>query len=987
VPFVVLRVLRDPVFRITKNTKNHEEHKEILNMYTYIFLLLALTFTGVKDPALKPGDLELYLPDDLEATLWAESPMLYNPTNMDVDLRGRIWVTEAVNYRNYNNDSLKFLHHGKGDRVMILEDTNGDGKADASKVFVQDKDLVSPVGIAVIGNKVIVSCSPNLIIYTDENGDDQPDKKEIFLTGFGGIDHDHSLHAVFAGPDGHWYFNTGNAGPHIVKDRSGWMLRSGSIYTGGSPYNKKNEGNMKSDDGKTWVGGLALRIKPDGTGLKVLGHNFRNSYEIYPDSYGNLWQNDNDDQVVTCRTSWLMEGGNAGYFSSDGTRFWQADQRPGQDIFRAHWHQDDPGVMPAGDRSGTGAPTGVVMNEGDALGTKYRGMLLSADAGRNVIFGYHPSLERSGFNLGKRANFITSLATDNESYVWNDTAQNKLREKWFRPSDVTIGTDGAIYIADWYDPVVGGHQMHDTIGYGRIYRITPKNKKLTAPKFNLATVEGQLQAFRNPAVNVRNQGYEKLRQQGDKVVEKVLPLLSDPNPYVKARATWLLSQLGEKGKSKVEELLNDPDEQSRATAYRALRQTVRDIIPYAKKMAADNSAFVRREVAVSLRDLPYDKTKSILLEIAKSYDGEDRWYLETLGSALTGHESGIYPEIKKMFASGNNSAVQWNKQMAGFAWRLHPAEAVSDLTLRSNDAQLTAAERQNALTALAFINDKAAATNMVTLSSSKIPEVSESAKYWLSFRQSNDWYSLLDWSKLNINTGYERQLAKMKVKQQVILDERQSISERRRGVTEMALDSIGGQLLMGLVAEKKLPVVLVPFVEQKIFQNPNSTIRVQASDYFKRPGSDKNYSIPAISKLGADPGRGKAVFSSNCASCHKVGNQGNNIGPDLTGIGRKFDKTALLDAIINPSAAMVFGYEPWLVNTKDGESIYGFLVSDNAQAIVLKDIAGQKHTVSVDKIKSKKKQEKSLMPDPINNGLTEQNLADVVGFLKEVSMK
>ena len=122
----------------------------------------------------------LIVPDDLKATLWAESPEFYNPTNMDVDLRGRIWVTEATNYRNFNNDSTKFLHHPKGDRVMILEDTDGDGKCDKSTLFVEDHDLVSPLGIAVIGNKIIVSCAPNLIIYTDENHDDKPDKKKYF---------------------------------------------------------------------------------------------------------------------------------------------------------------------------------------------------------------------------------------------------------------------------------------------------------------------------------------------------------------------------------------------------------------------------------------------------------------------------------------------------------------------------------------------------------------------------------------------------------------------------------------------------------------------------------------------------------------------------------------------------------------------------------------------------------------------------------------
>src|SRR5688572_27938442 len=288
-------------------------------------VLFAASLTFFLLAGCKPKAIDnplLYLPEDLEATLWAESPMFFNPTDIDIDSKGRRWVTEAVNYRNYINDSTRALQHSKGDRVVILEDTNNDGKADVSKVFVEDKDLVSPLGIAVIGNQVIVSCSPNLIVYTDADSDDKPEKKEIILTGFGGLDHDHSLHAIVGGPDGRWYFSTGNAGPHVVTDKSGWTLRSGSIYTGGSPYNKENHGNRKSDDGKIWVGGLALQIKADGKGLKVMGHNFRNAYELAVDSRGDMWQNDNDDQVVTCRTTWLMEGGNAGYFSTDGTRYW-----------------------------------------------------------------------------------------------------------------------------------------------------------------------------------------------------------------------------------------------------------------------------------------------------------------------------------------------------------------------------------------------------------------------------------------------------------------------------------------------------------------------------------------------------------------------------------------------------------------------------------------------------------------------------------------
>ncbi|MDN3690461.1 PVC-type heme-binding CxxCH protein [Cyclobacterium jeungdonense] len=923
---------------------------------------------------------QLYLPDDLEATLWAESPQFFNPTNMDVDIKGRIWVTEALNYRLFRNDPEKFKHHEEGDRVVILEDTDGDGKANTSKVFVQDSDLTAPLGISVIGNKVIVSSGPSVIIYTDENGDDKPDNKEVFLTGFGGFDHDHGLHAVVAGPDGKYYFNAGNAGPHIVTDKSGWTLRSGSLYNGGSPHMRDNEPGMVSDDGKMWVGGIALRINPDGTGMKVLGHNFRNSYELALDSYGNLWQNDNDDDGNKgVRVSWLMEGGNMGYFNPDGSRKWQADRRPGQSTVRAHWHQDDPGVIPMGDSTGAGSPTGLTFYESDLMGEKYRGTLLAGEAGRNVILAYKPETMGAGFNL-KRHNLITSLREE-EVEEAKSRATDEDKSKWFRPSDVVVGTDGAIYVADWYDGMVGGHRMIDSTGYGRIYRITPKGKNLPKPEIDLSTTQGQIQALLNPAVNVRNAGFALLAEKGEEALDAVKEILKDENPYHKARAIWLLANMGSEGMAAVESQLDADNPNIRLTAFRALRQTASDFLPYARQLSTDSSPAVRREVAVALRDMPQNDVEEILVALASQHEGEDRYYVEALGLAMDGKEEAIFPVLQQELGA---DPLTWKPGYADLVWRLHPNQAIESLKERALSPELSAAERQQAIAALGFIHDQEAVNAMQEIAASELMGAKDRALWWLRYRRNNEWNAFaMEIPELEANISPQIQEDMLELKS-ILENNTVPKQEKIKAAKTMAADRIGGQMLLALAEKEALSEDLMAEVSGVIFQNPEQATRVLAGDYFTHPSKPAPLSVSEITALEGDPAKGKLVYQGKCATCHRIGDEGRNIGPDLSMIGAKLDQEGLLDAITNPSAGVAFGYEMWLITLKDGTVASGFLQADGP-IVVLEGMQNEVYNIKAEDIASRERFSRSIMPEPVELDMNEADVAHLTAYLTELN--
>ena len=960
----------------------------------------------------------LRVANGLEVKLFAAEPMLRNPTNIDVDDRGRVWVTEAYNYRPQINGNPV---NPEGDRIIILEDTNHDGRADTSKVFYQGPELNAPLGICVLGDRVIVSQSPNIWVFFDDNHDDKADRKEILFQGIGGEQHDHGAHAFIPGPDGKLYFNIGNEGT-TIKD--------------------KNNKSLMDDEGDAiappkYKMGMVFRCNPDGSNLECMAQNFRNNYEVAVDSYGTMWQSDNDDDGNRgVRINYVMQYGNYGYVDEMSGASWSSGRINMEDsIPYRHWHLNDPGVVPNLLQTGAGSPTGIVFYEGSLLPEKFRHQMIHCDAGVNVVRAYPVTKQDAGYSA--------TIA---------DILKNET-DKWFRPADVAVAPDGSLIVADWYDPGVGGHAAGDQLK-GRIYRIAPPGSTYEIPKYDYASSLDAIKALQNPNLCIRHHAYQSLKNMGDSAIGDLNKLWrSNGDPTMRARAFWLLSRLPAVSDSTIFQAVQDPLADIRIIAIRATVDKKKNITEVVARLVNDPDAQVRRECALALRHLNDKRAAELWAELAARHDGRDRWYLEALGIGAD-HQwdrffKAFIDKVQDPMSKPGYRDIVWRArtdQALPYLSRLalEPSELYTRLRyFRAFDFHKGPAKTKYLLRILADTanNDPEYANLVLNLldrnSVVSSPLARSALKTAVTHASGQEFIDLVNRYQLRTESkrlealaldssgssiGEDAALALIRfggldiandlvfgkdttkasrmmnslggagnmqaiaLLKKAALSSKLESSLRNQAAVLIGRSGEGQEEVMRMLDSKSIPASLKPILALGIKDAWQGNIRKKAQEYLSE-GSPERKKEPVLAKLLAlkpDATHGKQVFTTTCGLCHQVGAEGKNYGPQLTEIGNKLPKEELLKSIVHPSAGISFGYEGWELKLRDGSILPGIISSRTAKETELKFPGGSTNKIPNTDVVSRKKMKESMMTEGLYEHMTDQDLADLLEFVSRL---
>ncbi len=984
-------------------------------------LLLALlpsVAVAQQDAKIPDPDAELerktfILPPGFEVNLFAADPLLAKPIQMNFDPQGRLWVASSEVYPQIKPGEKA------NDKIIILEDTDGDGKADKTTIFADG--LLIPTGIEPGDGGAYVANSTEVVHLSASKPGGKADRTRVLLSGFGTEDTHHIIHTFRWGSECNLYFNQ-------------------SIYI--HSHIETPSGVKRLNAGGIW------RFRPEPAELDVFARGWVNSWGHAFDRYGQSFVTDG-------------AGGEGINHAIPGAYFMTS--------VGPHVSRILHGLNP-----GSPKHCGLEIISGRHFPDNWQGDLITNDFRGHRVCRFKLQPDGSTYSSREQTEVIKS----------NHPA--------FRPIDVKMGPDGALYIADWYNPII----QHGEVDFrdprrdkthGRIWRVTAKGRSLVKrPKLVDATIPELLEHLKDPEDWTRLQAKRVLKERGKEIVlpelEKWVNALPVGDEHARLEAVWVYQSFGQFNLRLLEGLLAAKDPGVRCAAVRLesrLHEVITrpNILPVLAIAVSDENPRVRleavralvalewtlpseaeraTEVALRVLDKPMDRILDYALwltirelepywmpafkEGKLTFGGDPKKLAFALNAV--GTQDAVKPVVT-LIDSGKVATENLHGLYMLLARIGGPAELQKVLNRCADSEQTTDATRNELVQAVEEsvrvrkVGPPANTGSLLTIVQSSSRPAAKSAMRLIGLWKINTLRDTLtahlakDPPADELIAAYEAVALFGDAKAKAFLTS-QSVPDQKpivRRCAIIALASIdlptaasqAAEFLRGVEPAEPLLEVYSAFLNRKggasalakalagKTLNPDvaklglravrsavGTEAVGLSDALTKAGglnAAKKEATPEEVKArvadvaaSSDPVRGEVVFRRKelqCLACHGVAGSGGQVGPDLTSIGASAQVDYLVESLLLPNKAVKEGYHAIRVVTADDKVFVGIKIREANGQLVIRTPEDKEIVIPTNDV-VEKGNTKSLMPEGLTDPLTRQEFADLVRFLSEL---